>query len=131
MVDMIKDALGPFIGLRNVLLVWIAIWTAVALVLWATPDRVNALFELAGSLFVGLSVVRLMRDKKVRGVSWLTNVFFTSWGIWNVYFYSHLAQWWSLAGGLALALVNVVYLYLMIHYIRKEKRDAQDTLRQG
>ena len=124
MIDLTKRKLGPFFGLRNVLILLIGLMAVIAFMYLAPPDRINGLFEIGGSLFCGLSVWKLYCDKQVRGVSWITTGFFAAWGFWNIYFYSHLGQWCSLVGGVALALVNAFYVALMLYYIRKEERCA-------
>ena len=77
---------------------------------------VNGAFETAGGLFILLSVRRLLRDKKVRGVSMLPVIFFTAWGFWNLAYYPSLGQWWSFAGGIGIVLANTVWLGLMFLY---------------
>ena len=85
-------------------------------------DNVNGLFETVGGAFVLLNVLRLYRDKKVRGVSPATVAFFTVWGFWNLVYYPALDQWWSALGASSVALVNTIWLGQMIYYISKEKR---------
>ena len=58
-------------------------------------DLVNGAFEMLGGFFILLSIIRLWRDKKVRGVSVVHVAFFWLWGVWNVYFYPSLGQAWS------------------------------------
>lgn len=83
------------------------------------PDFVNGAFEFLGAFAVWANVVVLSRDKHVRGVSCLTQVFFTLWGIWNIYYYPHLEQWVSFLGGFQLAVANVVWLGLSLYYSRQ------------
>lgn len=75
-----------------------------------SPDSINGLFELLGAGAIWLSVRKLREDKKVRGFHWGQLGFFTSWGIWNLYYYPHLDQWLSFVGGLAVVGVNITYL---------------------
>ena len=86
-------------------------------------DQINGLFELLGGLFITLSCIKLYRDKKVRGVSFVHIAYFTAWGYWNIEYYSNLKQWTSLAGSLAVTLINTVWLGMLIYYIRKERND--------
>jgi hypothetical protein len=81
-----------------------------------TPDQINGAFEFGGSLVYLLNVRRLIRDKAVRGVSWIPQGFFTAWGVWNLYYYPNLNQWWSFSGGLCLVLINLVWTVLAIRY---------------
>lgn len=85
------------------------------------PDLFNGLFELLGAAISTLNVRQLLRDKMVRGVHWAPVAFFMAWGFWNLFYYPHLDQWWSFAGGIALVAVNVVRLWLMGLYIWREK----------
>jgi len=80
------------------------------------PDVINGLFELAGAVFLLLNVARLRRDRAVRGVHWLPTGHFTAWGVWNLFYYPHLDQWFSFAGGLAIVCVNALWLGLVVWY---------------
>lgn len=86
-------------------------------------DWLNGTFELLGGLFITLSCIKLHRDKKVRGVSFVHVGYFTLWGYWNIHYYPHLGQWLSFAGSLTVVLINTIWLAMMIHYIRKERHD--------
>lgn len=57
-----------------------------------SPDQINTLFELAGSVLLWLNVVRLWKDGKVQGVSLWPAVFFCAWGFWNLHYYGALSQ---------------------------------------
>ena len=83
-------------------------------------DCVNGIYELMGAPFILMSVIALHRAKKVRGISWLHVLFFSSWGYWNLYYYPHLNQWWSFVGGLALVAVNTFWLGQILYYNKKE-----------
>lgn len=83
-----------------------------------SPDVINGSFELLGGLVIFQNVRRLLKDKQIRGVDWKVTAFFTAWGFWNLYYYPHLEQWFSFAGGVLIVLANVVWLALAIHYRR-------------
>jgi len=83
-----------------------------------TPDLINGLFEASGALAMLGNVARLRKDKQTRGVCWTTTLFFTSWGLWNLFYYPNLNQPLSFFGGLALAIANGAYLFLMVKYRR-------------
>jgi hypothetical protein len=87
---------------------------------WA--DIVNGSYEFLASLFMLNNCRVLYNDKKVRGVSLVSTVFFTSWGVWNLYYYPSLNQWISFFGGASLVMMNAIYVGLMIYYEKKEKR---------
>lgn len=84
-----------------------------------TPDIVNALFECAGSAFTWMNVYRVYKDKGYAGIYLPAIMFFFSWGVWNLYFYPHLGQWWSFIAGCSLALANVSWVTVMLVYGRK------------
>lgn len=84
-----------------------------------TQDLINGTFEFVGGVLLIGNVIRLQRDKVVRGVSWIPVGFFTSWGAWNLYYYPWLGQWFSFAGGLLIVIVNSIWLTLVVKYRRK------------
>lgn len=83
-----------------------------------TPDLINGLFELLGSLVLWRNVRQLYVDKMIRGVHWTATGFFAAWGYWNLYYYPSLDQWWSFAGGCSIVLANTVWLGQMLYYGR-------------
>lgn len=89
-----------------------------------TPDMINGLFELFGSLMLWTNVRQLYKDKEIKGVNWWTVVFFTSWGIWNLFYYPSLGQWWSFYGGISIALANLVWLIMLLCYKFPKRYDV-------
>lgn len=87
-------------------------------------DATNGLFELMGGLFVALHCFKLYKDKKVRGVSFVATGYFTVWGFWNMYYYPFLEQWASLIGGLLIVTMNVLWVGMMVYYLRREKHES-------
>lgn len=79
-------------------------------------DFANGLFELLGGLMIWGNVVRIRQDKMVRGVNWKITGFFWAWGLWNLYYYPHLSQWFSFTGGLVICGTNFVWLFYAIKY---------------
>lgn len=90
-----------------------------------TPDLINGTFESLGAFFILQSVIKLHRDKVVRGVSWLHSGFFAAWGYWNLFYYPHLDQWFSFVGGVGIVAANTFWLGQIIYYTRKEKAHAR------
>ncbi len=83
------------------------------------PDLINGSFELLGGVVILLSIRRVLKDKKVAGVSWPHVAFFAAWGFWNLFYYPHLGQWLSFAGGLLIVTTNTIWVALLIYYTRK------------
>jgi membrane protein YdbS with pleckstrin-like domain len=84
-----------------------------------TADLFNALFEMAGALLTLMNTVQIRRDKGYAGVYMPAIVLFTSWGFWNLYYYAHLAQWWSVAATVVMVLANLSWLGHMLWYGKK------------
>ena len=84
-------------------------------------DLVNGTFELSGSFFILLCIIKTHNDKMVRGIHWLNVGFFTTWGYWNIYFYPHLNQLWGAVGAVSITMMNTIWLCQLIYYTRKEK----------
>jgi hypothetical protein len=78
-----------------------------------TPDMVNELFEFVGGLFLCLNCWRIHKDKQLKGVSFWSVFFFTSW---NLFFYPSMEAYYSFYGGILIALANTVWIGLVIYY---------------
>lgn len=83
-------------------------------------DVINGLFEMLGGIFVLNHCRTVIKDKAVAGVSIVSTIFFTLWGVWNLYYYPSLDQWWSFLGGLMIVGSNTLWVLLMFRY-RKPK----------
>ena len=81
-----------------------------------TPDMINGLFEACGAMLLIANIQRLYVDKKLRGVSWWPVLFFSVWGLWNLFYYPHLEQWFSFAGGIAIVTVNSIWVAQVAYY---------------
>lgn len=91
-----------------------------------SDDLINGLFEFAGGLFVLNHCRVLLNDRLVRGVSIISTLFFPSWGLWNLYYYPSLAQWWSFAGGVVLVSTNLLYISMLVYFSREHIRLSLD-----
>lgn len=85
------------------------------------PDLINGIFELCGCLFILNHCRVLYRQKMVRGVSLVSTIFFAAWGFWNLFYYPHLGQWISFAGGIGIVAANTLWIALMIYYLSAER----------
>lgn len=80
------------------------------------PDLITASLEVGSAVFQWRNVKAIRRDKKLAGVSWVPSFFFMSWGLYNLWFYDVMAlplSWW---GGLAITIVNAIWLAHVFHY---------------
>jgi uncharacterized membrane protein YfcA len=88
-------------------------------------DILNGMFEIGGGIAIIISIMKLYKDKIVRGVSWLHVAFFSLWGLWNIIFYPIYGAWFSFAGGVFLLTTNVTYTTMLIYYTVKEKNETR------
>lgn len=79
-------------------------------------DIINACWEFMGGISVFSSIKTLYLDKMVKGYNWKTIFFFTSWGIWNVYFYPVNNHMYSFYGGLFLCSMNITWVIFILYY---------------
>lgn len=79
-------------------------------------DAINAAFEASGGIMNCVNCLQLYRDKRVSGVSITAQMFFAGWGFWNLFYYPHLGQWFSFAGGLPIVLANVAWVVMALYY---------------
>jgi hypothetical protein len=82
----------------------------------AIPDLVNAGFELLASVALLGHCWRLWRAASAAAVSLPSTVFFASWGFWNLFYYPSMGQWWSFMAGIAVMLVNILWIGLQVRY---------------
>ena len=82
-------------------------------------DLYNGLFELGSGLLSSINIYRLYRDRVLRGVSILPTIFFSCWGLWNLYFYRVNDAPYSFYGGCVITIVNVIWLSQIWYYSRK------------
>ena len=81
-------------------------------------DLVNGAFETCGFFFILPSIIRLVQDKEVKGVSLIHAGFFWIWGLWNLYYYPSLNQQFSFYGGILLFTANTIWIVLLVYYDR-------------
>lgn len=84
-------------------------------------DIINGLFEFGGAAASYLNIRAIRKDKKVQGIHWSTYAFFTTWGIWNLFYYPSLDQWFSFSGGVLIVLGNFIWLGHALYYMNSEK----------
>ena len=88
-----------------------------------TPDHINGLFELAGSLNIWWCCWCVYQHKGYAGVTPAILVFFLSWGGWNLYYYPHLHQSWSFLGGVSMFIADAAWGWLMLYYGPVQRKD--------
>lgn len=86
------------------------------------PDIINSGFEAGGGVFILHHCYVLHKDKEVKGVSIISTIFFSMWGLYNLFYYPHLGQWASFYGGMVISISNMIWVGMMIYYRRKNKK---------
>jgi len=89
-----------------------------------TPDHMNALFELVGSFLTWMNAWCLYQEKQTKGVYWPTAAFFSVWGMWNLFYYPSLGQYWSFYAGILLVSGNVAWVWLAVKYNYFDKAES-------
>ena len=80
------------------------------------PDFVNGSFEALGGVFLAMNLRRILKDKKIAGISIFPVAFWSLWGFWNLFYYPHLGQWISFVGGVLVVTMNTIWVALAIWY---------------
>jgi hypothetical protein len=83
-------------------------------------DLVTSIFSAGGAVCLFFHCYALLRDKDVKGVSFVPVWWWFAWGVWNLYYYSALNQPWSFYTSILVLVLTIVRLCLMIHYKRRE-----------
>jgi len=82
-------------------------------------DIINGLFESCGALMLSRSVWMTYKAKKTEGVSILAIIYFSSWGLFNLFYYPSLNQPFSFLGGCLCTLTNLIWCGQIFYYRRK------------
>lgn len=88
-------------------------------------DLINGLFEIGSGIFQIINIVKLIKDKELKDISWIPMGFFTLWGCWNLYYYPSLNQPLSFIGGIMIFVTNFIWLTLVFYYNLKNKEKFQ------
>ena len=79
-------------------------------------DIINASFELIGGGMLLFNVFQAFKDKEIKGVHLAPVSFFLLWGIWNLFYYPSLSQFYSFYAGCFLTIINVIWLIQIFYY---------------
>ena len=91
-------------------------------------DLTNGIFEAVGSVFIWISVVSLYRAKGYAGIHIGQIVFYAAWGLWNVFYYPALGQWWSFLSGINVLIANIIWVSLAVKYGKIDRSRESDFL---
>ena len=85
------------------------------------PDVINGGFEAFGAWAVWKNVARLRKDRDVKGIVWEYQVVFWIWGLWNIFYYPNLHQWFSTAAAIVLMLGNMTWVALWLKILKDKE----------
>lgn len=83
-------------------------------------DVANGLFEVLGGFAIWPSILKAIKNKSIASTHWMTVFFFYFWGCWNLYYYPHLDQWASFAGGVWITITNLCWIIVCVKYARTD-----------
>lgn len=89
----------------------------------AVFDRINGAFEAYGAWGAWANFARLRRDKEVKGIVWQFVLGYQLWGVWNIWYYYGLEQWFSWDAGIVLCAGNTAWVITMARILH-EKRNS-------
>lgn len=81
-----------------------------------TSDTINSLFEVGGGCAMWYNVKKVLKDKKVKGFSWISSLLFLFWAGWNVNYYDVLKQYSSEVAALFLLTGQWSWTFLAWYY---------------
>ena len=81
-------------------------------------DIVNMTFFFSSSFVIWLNVMKIYKDKQIRGVKLIPGVFFCVSCSWGIFYYVKLGQPWSVIGMILMAIANFAWTFLAIYYTK-------------
>lgn len=88
----------------------------------AKLDLINGLLEFGSGIFMIPNIIRIAKDKEIKGVTTIPTVYFTAWGLFNVTaFYSGMNLPLSVIGGFTVTIANVIWLSMVYYFKYKNK----------
>jgi hypothetical protein len=94
-------------------------------------DFINCLFDVGAAFAMISNCYSMHRDKVLKGTSLYSNLFFCTWGWWNIYFFYRVDTKFSFYAAIFIALVNLVFIsqltYYKFFYRRTNERTDQEV----
>ena len=91
-------------------------------------DLVNGLLEgLIVSIFIFLNLKAILKDKKVRGFTLSSVIFFFVWSVWNLFYYKSLNQPFSTWSVFTATIFGVGADFLVFYYYFLEVKNTKEN----
>jgi hypothetical protein len=84
-------------------------------------DKTNASIEIVCAFLVWSNVLKIRRDKEVKGVDWRTSAFYACVGLWYVNYYAQMKQPFSLIAQMVFVLGSWTWVAHAIYYSRRAR----------
>lgn len=85
-------------------------------------DLMNGCFEGYGAFGAWLNVIKLRKDREIKGIVWQLMIGWWAWGIFNLFYYPHLDQWFSFSAGCVLVTGNAAWLITWLKILKIRAR---------
>ena len=86
-------------------------------------DQINSGFVAIAALFYVMNLLKLIKDKEVKGISKISIAFFSIWNVWTLFFFIAVSEyWWTIGAYVMVSILNIVYITLMIKYGRENAK---------
>ena len=73
-------------------------------------------FNWAGTMFLILNCLRIIKDRSVKGVSLIASTYFVIWSWWNMIYFYRLHDVVSFYSSIPYAIINTIWITLAIYY---------------
>jgi len=73
-------------------------------------DLVNSLFMFIAIIFNCMNIYKLNKDKEVKGISIIPNIYYVLWGSWNIYFYAANKSKLSFIAGIGVVITGLIWV---------------------
>ncbi len=82
-------------------------------------DAIYASFTTVAALLVWAHIVKLARDKQVKGVHWAPVLFTWTWCCYGLVFYVAMELWWCSLANLVMFVSYTVWFTMIARYWRR------------
>ena len=85
-------------------------------------DLINCFFQYGAGFVILRNIYLLYKHKEVKGVSKISTVFFTSMGIWGLFFYGINGFTLSFLASCFVTFCNIIWLIQMFYYSENKNK---------
>ena len=82
-------------------------------------DIINSIFEFGALIAAVVNIIKIYKDKKVRGVYWPAWIFYGIWSLWAIFYYITVSHWFSMVMSIGAAVA--ILMWLIFAFIYRDK----------